>query len=296
MEGMKDRMEKAMKKYEPIATHLHMTQIDFQLGYLHSSKDAKKYFEEATDYLKEIDDILGICMHHFPLAPEINDLFIQILISIKPKLRGEMDQLQIFINNPPQKRDTRYDEPDDDFDATESMNILIGMKKAREKLKNIKKGEKISDSDTDSFVEDLDKEELEKEKEIKNILQNKKPMEPPKSSSEESHEPEIPQNPELQQNNIESQTSQTILEDNSNEDKMEKTAEGVDKKENEQKTENPVCTKETEEPPIQPEENGFFEEKKEEEESGILILDYGNDDEPINNDNDQETDSSDDTL
>lgn len=139
MDKTRSDLNQFYSKYNATILEIHQATLDAQSN-LNSEKSTQGPLTKGLNLLTEIDKLIAQCIPLLSTEPSINDDFMQLLVSNKPRLENEINLLNDAIKNPHSIEYNIFhdDELDQQIDGVEA-EILEQIKLEKEKQNQLQK-------------------------------------------------------------------------------------------------------------------------------------------------------------
>ncbi|KAH0789158.1 hypothetical protein GPJ56_006911 [Histomonas meleagridis] len=183
MEDLRKKIASFKTDYNDFLVELTSVTTDLRIGSSPSPKKITEILKKANEYIETIDNLIGLSMQYASTDSDLQSSFIELMVSYRPRLECEMNQLQFAKEHPSAPNEDLYNHEFDVLTNGHGDEILREISRETEKIKRLKNGES-------NELFDIQEKMMQQEKQIPINLNLTVDQQIPIQSVEQPHQPE----------------------------------------------------------------------------------------------------------
>ena len=109
MEELTKQIKLLKNNYSDIIVEIGTMTADYINGNVSMVKNYDSVITKSNEIIKQIDDLMFKCFSFISTNNEIQDEFVELMVSMKPRLECEIEQLKEAKNHPGKRDESLYD-------------------------------------------------------------------------------------------------------------------------------------------------------------------------------------------
>jgi len=149
-----ERLEKFSKSYEELLINLHRSVMDIELRSYEYEEKSKKSIDSAKNAIIEMDYLIQESLSDSSLNERGREIFLQILVSFKPRIESYLHELEEYLVNPPPEKN--YDDffVEKNEENEQKVDDIKDEEESSSTEEFIEKGEENTDQKNEDNIED----------------------------------------------------------------------------------------------------------------------------------------------